>query len=247
MLAARGYDVVHVRSGWEPTESNRFATETIPCGPFSEFVTTLARGSILAALDGWVPILSAGLASKIDCAFSAIGTPRGGRPVALFAHILSPHPPFIFRADGSVVAKGAVVASGQDWNDKEAYLQELTYVGRRMIRELTTLLADSARPRVVVLLSDHGPAFNASWERPTPAFLRERMGNLLAVYSSEGPVPDFSARSPINLFPLILNRYFQAELPLRADTAYFSTYENPYAFTEVPAALLDVTPEPRVH
>jgi len=232
-LRSLGYSVVHFSSGWESTDTSAVADIAIPCGPVSEFLLTLARTSLLRLLDEYTQIIGGRAASRVNCIFSRLtDLPRGQQPMAVFAHILSPHPPFVFAADGTVRAQGVVQSGPDGWHDKNAYVQQLRYINFR-VQVLVGALALRGRQPVVVIQSDHGPASSGGWETSDPRLIRERMQILNAILipgSSAIVPPDLT---PVNTFRFLFNHYFNAKLDMLPNTTYFSTYEAPYDLREV--------------
>ncbi len=135
-------------------------------------------------------------------------------PKFVFAHVLAPHSKdLIFGADGSMV-----VTSGDD----EALRNELIFLNRRLLEIFSTIQAESQVPPIIILQSDHGLDPEA------------RMANLSAFYlPDDGKAALYPSITPVNIFRLVFNTYFQQDLPLLPDTSYYSPYEEMFNFTEV--------------
>ncbi len=163
---------------------------------------------------------------------------RSPRPVFVFAHIVSPHQPFIFRRDGTIRAQPRVIGLG-DWDrvpgKREEYLAEyreqaefITHRTQTMVEEL---LHNAARPTAIVLLSDHGPSSGLDWYHPETTDMQERFGNLVAVRLPEGhQAPLADDISLVNVMRFVLRQCLGADLPPRPSRSYFSTYGTPYNF-----------------
>ena len=165
------------------------------------------------------------------------------RPVFVFAHLVCPHPPFVFDQNGGPVAgrEPFTFRLGEldRYMDRQTYVRkyrgQLVFISRRIAQALERILAGSQRPCVIVLQSDHGPAFFAMADRND--FLEERMAILNAYYF---PDRDYSALypeiTPVNTFRVILNKYLQMQLPLLEDRSYLledSLQEGRPSFAEV--------------
>jgi hypothetical protein len=172
-------------------------------------------------------------------------------PKFVFLHLLCPHAPFVFAVDGSDPVQrgyGSYIDPGlnvdytvdmyRDW-----YAQQARYIDGRLSNMIDEILAESAKPPTIVLISDHGPRSEVKWanDNPKDSNLNECMSNLTAIYLP--PRPGFagtasetgglySSITPVNIFRVILNDYFDAGLTLLPDKVYFSC-PWPFAFHDV--------------
>ena len=146
--------------------------------------------------------------------------PELGGPKFVIAHIMAPHDPFVFDANGGYVE----ITSPQ-----EGYAGQTQYVNRRILEILRTILAQSAVPPVIVIQGDHG------WTMPN------RNKNLNAYYLPGHAGAVYSTITPVNTFRLIFNAYFDANLPLLDDKSFYSEVDSMYEFTPV-ASSCDTTP-----
>jgi hypothetical protein len=165
-------------------------------------------------------------------------------PRFVFAHILSPHTPFVFRADGTPLpATNRNVYYDEEFEQgnpmdrtrfMSGYRGQVEYVTREIQQVLETLLADSTRRRLIILQGDHGPSMTMNWSAPSPTAINERM-SILSAYRVP---PDIRSRlyptiTPVNTFRIILNRYFDGPAELLPDRSFFSTYDSPYRLSDV--------------
>jgi hypothetical protein len=166
-------------------------------------------------------------------------------PVFVFAHIIAPHAPFVFGADGEEItpdyrfrlADGDRFIVGQR-SSREEYVQgyrdQLVFVNSRVERVLDVILSQSEDPPVVILQADHGPGSLLYWEDPEKTYLKERLAILNAYY-----LPDtrgaqlYDGITPVNTFRVVFNQYFGTDLELLRDEVYFSTWSHPYQFMSV--------------
>ena len=137
-----------------------------------------------------------------------------GKPVFVYAHFLVPHAPFLFDSTGKVKPEGEWAST-----DHRLYLDQLKYTNL-LIRDLcTALIKEARRPRIIILQGDHGYRnFNAKDNLPGSVEFR----NLNAFYF---PDKEYSmlhdSISNVNTFRVVLNKYFNANLPLLKDTTIF--------------------------
>ncbi|MFP3854755.1 MAG: sulfatase-like hydrolase/transferase [Anaerolineales bacterium] len=145
-------------------------------------------------------------------------------PKFVFAHIISPHLPFVFGPGGE--ARVEPEFRGEDEERQEWYRQgyqdQIAYLNDRIIPMLESILESSDTPPVIILQGDHGPEEGSS---------RDRMSILNAYYLPEGGVDAiYPEITPVNSFRLVFNQAFGADLPLLPDRSLFSTYNRPYDF-----------------
>jgi arylsulfatase A-like enzyme len=167
-------------------------------------------------------------------------------PLFVFAHILCPHPPFVFDVNGAPVHRSTAKPGVIFDDDVEAatpaervavvsgYRGQVQYVNRRIQRAIDAILADSSRPKIIVVQGDHGSNMTLDSTNPSGAALKERMSILNAYYvPAEIRTRLYPSITPVNTFRIILGQYFaDVEGPL-ADESYFSKWNSPYDFVPV--------------
>ena len=141
-------------------------------------------------------------------------------PKFVFAHIGSPHEPFVFGPHGEKVP-----AERQDHFAVEAYRDQVIYLNSRMIPILREIISASATPPVIILQADHGGMETEA---------HDRMAILNAYYLPDGGNDRlYENISPVNSFRLVFNTYLNGDYELLEDTSYFSKNLFPYKFTVV--------------
>jgi len=173
-------------------------------------------------------------------------TITGDAPRFVFAHILSPHSPYVFNADGSAVDRTGI-KPGVFYDEEmelstpadrarviAGYRGQVEYVTRRIQSVIEAILADPTRRRIIVLQGDHGPNVGMRWKKPASAeAIAERLSILNAYYVP----PDIQARlypsiTPVNTFRVILGQLLGQNWSLLPDKTYFSP-DDPYEFNDV--------------
>jgi len=167
-------------------------------------------------------------------------------PVFVFAHIMIPHPPFVFGQNGEEVNTNRRFSlndgSHTVFNEEdrrryvEDYRNQLVFTNKKIRAALNEILRKSDRPAVIILQSDHGPGSRLDWENPEETYMKERMSILNAVYLPETSVNDtqfYESMTPVNIFRMIFNRYFGTGYELLEDRSYFSTWSHPYELIPV--------------
>ena len=135
-------------------------------------------------------------------------------PKFVFAHIITPHWPYIFGPNGEPVHERP--------ESVEGYRNQVLYINQRIIPILETILKSSSTPPIIILQGDHG----AVLEDP-----QRRMSILNAYYlPGDGKELVYENISPVNTFRLIFRHYFSLDAPALEDVSYYSTYEQPYNY-----------------
>ena len=131
-------------------------------------------------------------------------------PKFVFAHLLIPHRPFVFAADGSFTTEPRSLA--------ESYNAHVTYLNRRLIESLATIINESDRPVIIILQGDHGgPGTQSTYDR---------MKILNAYYMPEAEDRLYSSITPVNSFRIIFDTYFGTNFGLLEDLSYYSTSDD---------------------
>ena len=147
-------------------------------------------------------------------------------PKFVFAHIVSPHPPFVFDLEGDFRDVDTDGRTPSEAEYVEGYRDQVIYLNNRVEKALRKIVHASEVSPIIVLQSDHGPGKGSS---------TDRMSILNAIrLPADGKFISDSI-SPVNTFRLILSRVFDADTSLLPDESFFSTYDAPYDFSVVPA------------
>jgi hypothetical protein len=168
--------------------------------------------------------------------------PERGEPTFAFAHIVSPHWPYVFNHDCEV-AKETQVRGRR--GRQRAYTEQLQCLNRLVLQTVSTILRRSPVPPVILLQGDHGTnllrysdARNA--EAVTPAQASERLGAFGAYYVPGGGRSLFADTvTVVNVLQKVLSYYAGADVPPAPDNMYVSLERTPYDFAPVdPSRLL---------
>lgn len=242
-LAKRaGYELVSVGSDFTPTE-NMASVDVCLCtqyGSGSSEQALFAANPLAAFVLG--PRFFGAHRRKVLDAFEALGAPRAGtRPAFVFAHLVFPHPPFVFNADGTTPpAFGpAMFQDGSHYsgsrNDyRRGYRGQVEYLTRRLTTIVDALLNRPGPQPVIVIHGDHGPGLGLNWESAEQTDMAERTGIFAAYFFPEAATLPYPTITPLNGARLLANNYLGTVLPLLEDRTYFSTWGRPYDFIEIP-------------
>ena len=153
--------------------------------------------------------------------------------------MMLPHPPFIFDADGGIRSVDNLDLSLEikDNNNRNAHLEQLKFVNKKMTQVVDQLL-NSENPPVIIITSDHGTAFLfdgnlAKWDSPTNEMIKERMNNIMFVYLPSNKTDIFyEDMTLVNVFRVLFNYYFETDFEILDDKIFFSR-DGSYDFIDV--------------
>jgi hypothetical protein len=229
-LTGVGYRYIHVGSRFQPTRSSPLATVNLALDNASDFATALFDSSLAPTIVGRVQELDPRRQRQADWAnfaFEALeDTIHEPGPKFVFAHMLVPHSPYVFDADGRLVSEEE--DAGRSIAD--AYEAQLRYVDGRIKALVERLLAlpESERP-IVVLTADEGPYpkniegnpviggpdVDYDWSTVSDDELRIKYGILHAMLLPDGEgvrVPQ--SLTAVNTFRFLFSAYLGADMPL---------------------------------
>ncbi|MCX6693090.1 MAG: hypothetical protein NT074_00840 [Methanomicrobiales archaeon] len=138
----------------------------------------------------------------------------------VFAHILIPHPPFIFGPNGEEITNRNKISVVKGYRD------QVIYTNKRVRQLISTILKKSRNPAVIIIQGDHGPRLRYISEHNMDESLL-----ILNAYRLPGPGQSMihANISPVNSFRTIFNRYFGTDLPLLPDISNFNSVPYFYA------------------
>lgn len=132
----------------------------------------------------------------------------------VFVHLLIPHHPNIFAANGEFLEdpgyySGKRGAPINDQYQREGYIQEIQFINNRMLEIAEKIIARSQTPPVIVIQGDHG-------------LRRDNRLKILNTYylAEEARTQLYPGISPVNSFRVIFNTYFKTDYPLLPDISY---------------------------
>jgi hypothetical protein len=219
---ALGYRYEHLGSWFNPTRTDRGADVNYNATGASDF------SSVLLEQSAAVPALRAlGVSEQtfsknyqhgrfeLDTLDRLVGEPG---PKFVWAHVLLPHPSYVFDTDGSFMTG----VKSRGLGEKEAWRRQLEYTNSRLRSFLAGLLAlPPDRQPIIILQADEGHRFNVAatdegedkgsfdWSTATPDQLEIKFGIMNAWYVPGGTDLRLDPRmTAINTFPVLFQRYF---------------------------------------
>jgi Sulfatase len=238
-LKAKGYKYIHLKSSWIGASENKLADYQIGYKKMlfkNDFSRVLADTTLLK----FFGISSVDLARIHMENFKALeSVPDDPSPTITFSHILLPHHPYVFDREGNI--KNDLTLRGQDkhtqgkmgkmWSQKNAYLDQLIFVNKKITALVDTLLEKSLIPPIIIIQSDHGPQVQ---DAPRQEYVKCRLSILNAIYSPGKPKFIFNESvTPVNTFRILFNNYFNSDLTILPNKSYYSEFQKPYQFTLV--------------
>jgi hypothetical protein len=135
-------------------------------------------------------------------------------PKFVFAHIITPHWPYIFGPNGEPVHERPESETG--------YRDQVIFINGQILPILENIISRSTVTPIIIIQGDHGAVLDDP---------QRRMTILNAYYLPEaGAQSLYEAISPVNTFRVIFNHYFSLQDPLLDDISYYSSYEEPYNY-----------------
>jgi hypothetical protein len=144
---------------------------------------------------------------------------RGDGPQLVLAHVMSPHPPVVFAADGSPIDglgcyPRCTLWDGGQFGDSDAMRRQIpgqvAHVNDRVLETVRSILQDSEEPPVIVIFSDHGHRHDLDDKA-------EAVSNLMLAYTPTGEALFDDDGSPINVLPRVLNRFAGTEIRMASE------------------------------
>ena len=253
---AQGYRFVAVTSGFPPVS---FPSADLQLG--TRWGGTMVESTLLQmtplVTDGTIESMFDARRQNLVGAFDNLGSLATPTPQPRFVmvHILAPHPPFVFTADGSPRPRTKGPFGYQDGSDftslvgsPEGYLNgyagQVAWVEGQTLKAIDGLLAGEGKGHqpIIIVQGDHGSKLHLDQDSLARTDLKECFPNLNA-YLVPGAIqkdlrPDLT---PVNSFRIVLHGLFGDDLPQLPDRSWYSTFPLPYAFTDVTDRVEPVT------
>jgi hypothetical protein len=231
-----GYSSVSTSTDWSitdnPTTDYYFESHTLILSDLEMLIleeTPLSSLKHLLQDLVTVPTYTSHRRSQLKSFKSLVKTIDLPGPKFVFAHILLPHPPFVFASDGSELDPGYSYSlndengyPGTDDQYRELYVGQTQFLNSQLEPVIDAILSNSKTPPIIILQADHGPGMLAVSGSASRTCLRERFSPFSAYYLpgvDPEKIPDDI--TPVNLYRIIFNEYFDANLPLLQNVQYY--------------------------
>jgi hypothetical protein len=243
-LSTKGYHYINI---WSGMEESRVATADLVLNNQDD-VTTFEGQALGLTLHGASKQAQHGRyeahRERIRGVFRNLNTvAQLPYPKFVFAHALSPHPPFVFGPNGEgvdpigplIMTDGSSLLEEITRDEyKKGYINQLQYINQQVLGAVDSILKQSRRPPIIIIQGDHGSRMNLDWYNEAKTDLREPFSNLNA-YLVPKKVRGYlyDDITPVNSFRILLSHLFGAKLEPLPNRSFYSTASHPFDFKEV--------------
>lgn len=186
----------------------------------------------------------------IKSAIQAVGQlgARTASPRFIFAHILAPHPNFVFGPDEEAVRPRmhfAIVDGNHFYQNggtpeeyREGYGGQAIAVGKMVLRAVDAILKQETTPPIILIQGDHGPKMHYDQEELKNTDLNE-VFPILSAYLVPAKVREklYPSITPVNSFRTVLREQFGQPLKNLEDRSWYSSWTWPFRLIEVTSKL----------
>jgi hypothetical protein len=238
-LRQLGYRYRNVGGYWHVTRSSPLADENVSFLPdyAEEFVTvflqTTAFDPMLRLVPAYRDLFHPGLVHLKQ--LHSIPRPKGrSGPLFTFAHVMCPHPPYVFDSKGLVRSAGSSLTN---WRTK-AYAEQVAFLNQEILKLIDAIDQASGQDAVVIMHGDHGARTLGNPWRGSPEQILEQV----AILNAYRLPPDaatllYPSITPVNSFRVLFTGVFgdPGLSPLK-DHSFFSPQERMFDLQEVDAS-----------
>jgi len=236
MLEDIGYQSVAIASDWSITNNRTtdyyYSPSSLQVSDFENYIlqnTALIVIKPLLEKIAFVPS-NASHRSLILYNFESLShIPDLQGPHFVFSHIISPHPPFVFDKNGNMADPGYSLTFS-DANDypgsqeeyRQGYIEQVDFINKQTMRIIDEILEKSTTPPIIILQADHGSGMLTDFNSLENTCLKERFSPFSAYYLpnlDKDLIPEDI--TPVNIFRIVFNEYFETDLPLLENRFYF--------------------------
>ncbi|HEX4958254.1 MAG TPA: sulfatase-like hydrolase/transferase [Lacibacter sp.] len=144
----------------------------------------------------------------------------------VYGHFLIPHDPYIYDSSGNLLTPTLNPKRKKSDGIRE-YEQQLFYADK-LIQELVThIQTNNKKNTVIIVAGDHGYRY---YTHPGQDYMYRNMN---AIYFPDGNYQTlYPTMSSVNTFRIVLNKYFDAGLPLLKDESIYITPQTQTRFVK---------------
>lgn len=221
---AANYTYVQIGSWWGFTSTNKVADITYQFSSLSELDFTLYGLTLWYNLldylfdAGGNRILREAHLSQFE---HLVKVSKMEGPTFTFCHLILPHGPFLFDANGNPVSDTTLTP--EEW--QIAYLEQLTYTNKLLTEAIDEILSNSEVTPIIIICADEGYS-DPAWQEyldskkglqtiveDEPELVVKRQGSFFAILNPYGSIPS----SPVNVFRCVFNTLFNSQLEYLPD------------------------------
>jgi len=229
-VQSRGYDYIHLDSGFGFTRRNPYAdVEFLADNPIQLLLTDY---SLILLGSTPLPPIAHTLGVELFAPFATNSRNRFNDnmqflrtipdmpgPTFTFNHNLPPHPPNIFDRDGNLPVQAGYQGGTDAWTSQQ-YTDEIFYLNKRILLVVDDILERSPTEPVIIIQGDHG-------SRPDVGRRLDIFTGILNAYY----LPEYcksalyATITPVNTFRVVFNSCLGADFDLLEDMIYWDPGE----------------------
>jgi hypothetical protein len=163
-------------------------------------------------------------------------------PFLVYAHIMIPHPPFIYNESGNVnipkkkfdlVDNNAFLYRDNRQNYINGYRNQIAFADTQ-IMEIIKAIREHSPDAIIIIQGDHGPGAYFDQEDIKNANLNEKFHILNAYYFPDRDYRELTnAITPVNTFRVIFNHFWGTNYSILENRSYYSNYSDMYNFLDI--------------
>ena len=162
-------------------------------------------------------------------------------PVFVWAHVMLPHPPWVFGPNGEEITPGKplLITNNPEfrdsgWEPKKQYVQQVEFANKKTIEAIEGILEHNSNS-IIIIQGDHGTSWDVNWEEPSRDDIWQRMRNFDAIYFPDEEKRQYLTddRTLVNTFRVVFNTYFNSDYEILDDKMYWGYNKKPYIFEDV--------------
>ncbi|OGS21071.1 MAG: hypothetical protein A2252_04035 [Elusimicrobia bacterium RIFOXYA2_FULL_39_19] len=203
LLKSNGYKYINFGSWYYGTSYNMRADRNFNCYGFrvrDEFMHLLIKQSILRVIFINKEYFRSGILYEFN---ELAKMPEVTGPKFVFAHVISPHGPFVFDENGQKVKAGDLYSF-----NKALYLGQYIFITKKVKQLVEDILSKSEKPPVIIIQSDHSSNSNLKY--------RNRIFNAI-YFPGDAKKALYNNMSNKNTFRIVFNQYLGYSFPLLKD------------------------------
>ena len=170
---------------------------------------------------------------RVLFALNEVGSsvPKLPSPKVVYAHIITPHRPYFFGPNGEIIDPTGPFTlrdlneDGNTRSEKEGYRNQVEGLNDKVLEMVIGILENSNIPPIIIIHADHG----------TGDTYEDHMSILMAIHlPDDGEKYLYETISPVNIFRMVFNIYFNGDYEILEDRSYYSHWKTRFDFTEIP-------------
>lgn len=231
-----GYTTISISTDWSITDNSTtdyyYKSHPIMLSDFERFFLGVTPSGMLQPIlnnSFSVATFDSHRLSQLSNFTSLIDSTEIPGPKFVFAHIILPHPPFIFSGNGeplyprySYSFNDSSDYPGTSEQYRDRYVGQVLFLNSQLEKVIESILENSQTPPIIILQADHGPGMLVDSTSISDSCLAERFSIFSAYYlpgMDRDSIPE--DMTSVNLFRMIFNEYFGTDLHMLENREYY--------------------------